>query len=341
MESLRQAPEMESQGVTTSTWTTVKRMLGMQEVLLILVYILMVAVFSSQNPRYFSTAAFGNILQDWGPVILMGIGQTLVIITGGIDLSVGALAGLSGVCGALVIRSTTASEMAPAFSILLGLLTAVCVGLVVGTINGLLVTRVKLAPFIATLATMGACTGTTLVITGGVQIAGAPPEVISIGNTRFLGVMTWPLVGVLILLVTVGVVLAKTKFGRHTYAVGSNAFAARGAGISIGNHLMKVYILCSVLASVAGMFVYFRLGSGSPATGRGGELQAIAAVVIGGASLMGGVGRIAGTALGALITTSVLSGLILIGVEPNAQQIVVGALIAFAVAVQGLGRKNR
>lgn len=340
METL-QTDDIASQDVERTAWTRVKRLLGKQEFLLIVVYAVMVTAFTLLNPRYLSFAAFGNILQDFGPVILMATGMTFVIITGGIDLSVGALSGLSGVCAALVIRSMTASGQAPGLSITAGFLTALAVGLTVGTINGLLITKVKLAPFIATLATMGACTGTTLVITGGVQIAGAPPEVISIGNTRYLGILTAPLIGVLLILLTFGLILAKTKFGRHTYAVGSNSFAARAAGINVNRHLMKVYMLGSVLAACAGMFVYFRLGSGSPATGKGGELQAIAAVVIGGASLMGGVGRISGTALGALITTSVLSGLILIGVEPNAQQIVVGALIAFAVAVQGLGRKNK
>ncbi|WRS30453.1 ABC transporter permease [Actinomycetaceae bacterium MB13-C1-2] len=318
-----------------------KRLLGNQEVMLIVVYALMVLVFSLLNPRYFSTAAFGNILQDFGPIMLMATGMTFVIITGGIDLSVGSLAGLSGVCAALTIRATTANGMAPALSILLGILTALCVGLIVGTINGLLITKVGLAPFIATLATMGACTGSTLVITGGVQIAGAPSAVVQIGNTRFLGVLTWPLVGVLLILISFALILTKTKFGRHTYAIGSNSFAARVAGINVNRHLMKVYLIASLLASLAGMFVYFRLGSGSPATGKGGELQAIAAVVIGGAAMTGGSGRVTGTALGALITTSVLSGLILVGVEPNAQQIVVGALIAFAVAVQTMGQKNK
>ncbi|MFZ1382030.1 MAG: ABC transporter permease [Scrofimicrobium sp.] len=318
-----------------------KRLLGNQEAMLIVVYALMVLVFSLLNPRYFSTAAFGNILQDFGPIMLMATGMTFVIITGGIDLSVGSLAGLSGVCAALTIRATTANGMAPALSILLGILTALCVGAIVGTINGLLITKVGLAPFIATLATMGACTGSTLVITGGVQIAGAPSAVVQIGNTRFLGILTWPLVGVLLILVSFALILVKTKFGRHTYAIGSNTFAARVAGINVNKHLMKVYLIASLLASLAGMFVYFRLGSGSPATGKGGELQAIAAVVIGGAAMTGGSGRVTGTALGALITTSVLSGLILVGVEPNAQQIVVGALIAFAVAVQTMGQKNK
>lgn len=331
---------IQSSPVLTGRNERLKEFATRQETLLLAVFALMVLVFSLVNPRYFSTAAFGNILQDFGPVMLMAIGQTFVILTGGIDLSVGALLGLSGVSAALAIRATTSSGMEPALSIVIGIVAALAVGALVGVINGLLITRVKLAPFIATLATMGACMGTTLVVTGGVQIAGAPKEVVLIGNTRFLEIFTMPLVVVLVLLTGAWLTLSRTRFGRRTYAIGSNPFAARVAGINVNRHLMKVYVIAGLLAAVAGLFVYFRLGSGSPASGRGGELQAIAAAVIGGISLVGGVGRVTGTALGALITASVLSGLILIGVEPNAQQIVVGALIAFAVAVQGIRRDS-
>lgn len=333
-------PALETSPIITRRGDRLREIATRQETLLIAVYAVMVVAFSLINPRYFSTASFGNILQDFAPVMLMAIGQTFVIITGGIDLSVGAVLGLSGVSAALAIRTTTESGMSPGLSIASGIAAALLVGATVGVINGLLITRVKLAPFIATLATMGVCMGTTLVVTGGVQIAGAPKEVILLGNMRYLQIFTVPLFVVLGILVIAWLTLSRTRFGRHTYAIGSNAFAARVAGINVDKHLMKVYVIGGVLAAVAGLFVYFRLGSGSPASGRGGELQAIAAAVIGGISLMGGVGRVTGTALGALITASVLSGLILIGIEPNAQQIVVGALIALAVAVQGLGRAN-
>ncbi|MDI2099191.1 ABC transporter permease [Ruicaihuangia caeni] len=331
---------LQTSPIQTSRGERWKEIATRQETLLLAVFAVMVLIFSLINPRYFSTAAFGNILQDFGPVMLMAIGQTFVIITGGIDLSVGAVLGLSGVSAALAIRATTESGMDPMLSITVGVATALAVGVLVGIINGLLITRVKLAPFIATLATMGACMGTTLVVTGGVQIAGAPREVVLIGNTRFFDIITIPLIVVFVALIIAWLALSRTRFGRWTYAIGSNGFAARVAGINVNKHLMKVYALTGLLAAIAGLFVYFRLGSGSPASGRGGELQSIAAAVIGGISLMGGVGRVTGVMLGALITASVLSGLILIGVEPNAQQIVVGALIAFAVAVQSIGRNR-
>ncbi|GAA1547130.1 ribose transport system permease protein [Microbacterium ginsengiterrae] len=318
-----------------------RRLFARQEVLLLIVFAAMVIIFSSINPRYFSTAAASNILQDFAPVLLMAIGQTLVIITGGIDLSVGSILGLSGVVTAMTARAGNEAGLPSATTILLAILSGIVVGVVVGAVNGLLVTRLKLAPFIATLATMGAVYGVTLVITSGVQIAGGPKEVILIGNTTYLGLFTLPILIVFTITAVVWVFLAQSRFGRYTYAIGSNPFAARAAGINVKRHLMKVYMLSGVVASLAGILVYFRLGSGAPSSGQGGELQAIAAAVIGGVSLVGGIGRLGGTILGALIITSVLSGLILIGVAPAWQQVVIGALIAIAVAVQGLGGSTR
>jgi len=305
-----------------------------QDVVLLGVLVAMVLFFTALNPLFFSTSALANVLQDWAPIMLLGIGQTYVIVTAGIDLSVGSTLGLSGVSAALVIRSMTQSGTSPAMAIVTGVAVALAVGLAMGLLNALLVVRVRLVPFVATLATMGIGAGLTLVVTNGVQIAGGPREVITIGSTRFLSVLTAPLLVVLLVLAVAWVVLGMTRFGRWTYAIGSNSFAARGAGIGVSRHLVKVYALSGVLAALAGLFVYFRLGSGSPTSGQGLELPAIAAAVIGGTSLFGGSGRMSGTVLGALITTAVLSGLILIGVAPYWQQVVVGALIAAAVGLQ-------
>jgi ribose transport system permease protein len=314
----------------------IKTMLLRQDVMLLGVLVLMVAFFTTMNPRFFTTFAFANILQDWAPVIVLAIAETFVIITGGIDLSVGSTLGLSGVACAMVMRSLHQSGADTTTTIVVGVLVALLTGMAVGLVNGLLITQFNLAPFIATLATMGAGAGLTLVLTGGVQIAGGPTEVISLGNTQYFGLLTLPLIVVLVVLAVTWVVLGLTRFGRWTYASGSNAFAARGSGIGVNAHLIKIYLLSGLLAAVGGLFVYFRLGSGSPTSGQGLELAAIAAAVIGGTSLFGGSGRMSGTVLGALITTSVLSGLILIGVAPNWQQVVIGTLIAIAVGVQQL-----
>lgn len=314
-----------------------KQVLMRQDVILLGVLIAMVAFFTSMNPLFLSTNSLANVLQDWAPVMLLAIGQTYVIITAGIDLSVGSTLGLAGVSGALIIRQLHESAVDPTVAIMLGLLTALVVGATVGLINGLLITRVKLAPFIATLATMGAGAGAILVLTKGVQIAGGPREVVTLGTTRVLGVLTIPLLIVIVILVIAWLVLEQTRFGRWNYAIGSNSFAARAAGINVDLHLIKVYMLSGLMAGFAGMFLYLRLGSGSPTSGSGYELTAIAAVVIGGTSLFGGSGKMSGTVLGAFITTSVLSGLILIGVGPYWQQVVVGVLIAIAVGMQQVG----
>lgn len=329
--------------MTTTTGATpepvgdrVRAVLLRQDSILLVVLIAMVAFFTAMNPLFLSANSLSTILQDWAPVMLLAIGQTYVILTAGIDLSVGSTTGLAGVSGALIVRSLTESGTGAALAITVGVVAALAVGVTVGAINGLLITRVNLAPFIATLATMGAGAGMTLVLTGGVQIAGGPRAVIDIGSTDVLGILTAPLIAVIVILAIAWIALSQTQFGRWTYAIGSNDFAARGAGIGVKRHLMKVYMLSGLMGGFAGLFLYFRLGSGSPTSGLGAELTAIAAVVIGGTSLFGGSGKMSGTMLGALITTAVLSGLILIGVAPAWQQVVVGILIAVAVAAQQL-----
>ncbi|WP_319323534.1 ABC transporter permease [Shinella sp.] len=311
-----------------------------QDVILLLLFCIMIAAFSAANPRFFSIRAMANVLQDFSPVVLMAIGQTFVIASRGIDLSVGSVLGLAGVSMALVIRAANEGGVDPWLAITLGMAAAIGVGVVVGLINGLLITYCRLVPFVATLATMGAAAGMSLVLTGGTQIAGAPKEVILLGNATYLGALTVPVIAVFVIIVLSWAFLSRARFGRWTYAIGSNPFAARGAGISVDRHLIKIYLISGILAALAGAFVYFRLGSGSPLSGRGGELNAIAATVIGGVSLQGGTGKLSGVVVGALITTAVLSGLILIGVQPNWQQIVVAALIALAVGVQGLGARG-
>jgi len=309
------------------------------DVILVGIFIIMVAVFSLFNPRFFSTAVAANIGQDFAPIMLMAIGQSFVIIARGIDLSVGSTLGLAGVSMALAIRAMEGAGFDPALSISLGLIVAIAVGMTVGLANAFLINIVGIAPFIATLVLMGAGAGLSLVLTGGVQVAGGPRAILWLANQRYFSILTLPLIVTLLITLLAWIYLTFSRFGRWTYAIGSNGFAARGAGINVKAHLTKIYVLSGVLSALAGAFVYFRLGgSGSPLSGRGGELAAIAACVIGGIGLFGGTGKLTGTIMGALITTSMLSGLILTGVEPNWQQIVVAALIAFAVGAQGLSR---
>ncbi|WP_310526439.1 ABC transporter permease [Nocardioides sp.] len=313
----------------------VARIFANQQVILFLVFAAMVAFFTSQNSIFFSTGVFGNVLLDWGPVVLVAVGETFVVISGGIDLSVGSTVGLAGVIGAFAMRNLTTGGHGEALTLLLGTLVCVGVGAAVGIVNALLINKARLVPFIATLATLGAGAGLTIVMTNGAPIAGGPPTAITLSN-NWIGPLSKPIVIVIVLVVICGLFLHTARFGRYTFAIGSNPFAARAAGISVPWHLTKIYVLSGALSGLAGMFFYLRLGSGAPTSGAGLELDAIAAVVIGGASLAGGVGRLSGTVLGALILTTVTSGLIIIGVAPNWKKVVVAILIAAAVSTQAL-----
>jgi len=327
--------------VSPSTRTRLGALVSRQTLLLVAVYAAMVGVFTAINPTFFSSAVFANILQDWGPIVLMAVGQTFVIVSGGIDLSVGGTLGISGVVSALAMQRLTESGQASTITIIVGTLVAGGVGLAVGLLNGVLINRLRLVPFIATLATMGGAEGLSLVITGGTPVAGGPLAGIRFGSTTYLGLFTVPIIVVIAIVVVAGLYLHKARLGRWTYAIGSSVFASRGAGIDVERHVYKIYALAGLLSGLAGMFVYLRLGSGSASSGVGQELQAIAAVVIGGASLYGGMGRLSGTVIGALIITSVLSGLIIVGVQANWQQVVIAAIIVVAVASQGLGGLQR
>jgi len=317
-----------------------------QSAILIGVMVLLIAVFGSIEPKFLSAATANNVLTDWGSVVLLAVGQTLVVISGGIDLSVGAVVGLSGVVSAWtmvnVLHLDSKSSGPEATSgLIVGTLVAVGVGLCVGLLNAVLINKLKIVPFIATLSTMGAALGFSVIISSGMPIQGpAAYELISAMNPKF-NPFSWAVIFVAIVVAIVGLFLHKARFGLYTFAIGSNTFAARAAGISVEKHLTKVYALSGALAGLAGMYVYLRLGAGSPSSGTGRELDAIAAVVIGGASLMGGIGRLWGTVLGALILFTVQSGLIMVGVAPDWKKVVVAVLIAAAVAAQGLQKSNR
>lgn len=299
----------------------------------------MVGFFTYRNHIFFSNAVFGNIISDWAPIILIAIGETFVIISGGIDLSVGSTVAISGVVAAFEIRHLNEQGHSPTFTLAVGLLVAAGVGFLVGAINAFMITKTNIVPFIATLVTMGAGAGLAIVFTGGGPVGGGPDQAIQLSVPK-VGPFSYPGLVIVAIVIILGLILHKARFGLYTYAIGSNEFAARAAGINTKRHLAKIYILSGVLAGLAGYYYYLRLGSGAPTSGLGGELQAIAAVVIGGAALAGGQGRMSGTVLGALILTTVTSGLIIINVAANWKQVVVAILIAAAVLLQEARTKS-
>ena len=323
-----------------------------QSTLLVVTLVVLGVVFQITSQGIFlSTGTLGTVLNDWGSYILLAVAQTFVVITGGIDLSVGATVSLSSVVAGWVLvkglgldASTSGSDATP--YVLLAVLVSLLVGLTVGAINAFLINILKIVPFIATLATMGAMTGLAIIISGGMPLQG--PNNWDLGLPyKIFGIqlpISTTVLAVMIITVICGLILHKTKFGLHTFALGSNAFATRAAGISPARQITKVYMLSGGLAGLAGAYAYIRLGAGSPSNGTGMELYAIAAVVIGGVSLMGGVGRIVGIALGTLVLFTVQSGLLMvkvITVSPSLKQVIVALLIVAAVAIQALQKPAR
>jgi ribose transport system permease protein len=323
-----------------------------QSTLLSVTLVVLAVVFQITSQGIFlTTNTLGTVLNDWGSYILLAVAQTFVVITGGIDLSVGATVSLSSVVAGWVLvkglglNSTTSGSAATPY-VLLAVLVSLLVGLAVGAINATLINVLKIVPFIATLATLGAMSGLAIIISGGMPLQGPNNWDLGIPYKVFgieLPISTTVL-AVIIITVICGLVLHKTKFGLHTYALGSNSFATRAAGISPARQITKVYMLSGGLAGLAGAYAYIRLGAGSPSNGAGMELYAIAAVVIGGVSLMGGVGRMIGIALGTLVLFTVQSGLLMVKVvtvSPSLKQVIVALLIVAAVAVQGIQKTGR
>ncbi len=309
-----------------------------QQALLVLCLLIIVGIFGSISPNFVNSANLSSILQDATETILLAFAETLVIITGGIDLSVGSTLGLSGIVGSLALVATSQAGAGSALGFLAGVVAALLTGLVIGVCNGLMITRARVTPFIATLAMLGIATGLTFVLTNGVDVSGLPPAVATWGNEVFLGVLTVPIVVTVLCGLLVGIFLHRSRFGRWTFAIGSNARAARGAGIPVGRHLMKIYVLAALLSAIAGILVVMRLGTGSPLEGANDELNAIASVVIGGASLFGGSGTILGSLVGALIIGTIVNGLIVVGVQPYWQTVIIGIIIAVSVMLQERGR---
>jgi len=329
----------------------ISRLLQNQSILLVITLVILGLFFQwGSNGIFLGLGTLGTVLTDWGSYILLAVAQTFVVITGGIDLSVGSVVSLSSVIAGWVLVNGMHADASITGSaangyLLIATLVSVAVGMIVGLVNAFLINVFKIVPFIATLATMGAAAGLAIIISGGMPLQG--PDNHDLGIDWVVGGVELPMsttvLVVLIVTVIAGLFLHKSRFGLYTFSLGSNAFATRAAGINVERHITKVYVLSGALAGLAGAYAYIRLGAGSPSNGMGMELYAIAATVIGGASLMGGVGRILGVALGTLVLFTVQSGLLMMQVfqvSPDWKQVIVAILIAAAVAVQTFQNKN-
>lgn len=308
---------------------------------IVLALLLMIAVLTILQPEYFpSVGNITNIARQISVNALLALGEFLVILTAGIDLSVGSVMALSMVTLALLSHNGLPD--------ILALGAALGVGLIFGLLNGWGLTKLRLPhPFIVTLATLNIARGITYLISQGVPISGLPPAL------RFFGsydiylsgtgdrriVVPVSLLVVLVAYVLVGLLLVRSRTGRHIYAVGGNAQAARFAGINVDRILNIVYILCGLLAAMAGVLMAGRTNSGYPNAGLQAELDAIAAVIIGGASFFGGRGTVIGTFVGVLIMGLLRNGLNLMNVSAFWQMVVIGVVILLAVYVDVLRQR--
>ncbi len=286
--------------------------------------IILCAVISIVSPRFLGIANLRNLFTQISVNGVISLGMTFVILTGGIDLSVGSVVAISGAVAAATIQSTG--------SIILGGLSALFTGISVGFINGLVVARGKIQAFVATLATQTVFRGVTYVFTGGNHISGLSDDFIKITNSRILGIPV-PVIMTIIVFVICAYILTQTRYGRYVYAVGGNEDSARLSGISVNNIKIWVYIISGITAAIAGIIVTSRIGSAAPTAGNGYELDAIAAIVIGGTNLVGGEGNIVGTIIGVLIIGVLSNGLNLMDVSAFYQTIVKGLVILLAVLI--------
>jgi ribose transport system permease protein len=301
---------------------------------LVLALLSLIAVGSMLSPHFLTMTNLLNVARQMSIVGIVGIGMTFVILTAGIDLSVGSILGFSAIAGAAMLSSGVPGPLA--------IVLTLAAGGLVGALNGLGVAWGGVQPFIMTLAMLVIARGVTMTYSNGqpIPLGPAASDVAWIGTASLLGVPVpfW------LLLIVFGIalfVLKNTRFGWHVYAVGGNREAARRSGLNTRRTIFAVYVISGVLAAISALIVISRLTAGEPSQGTGLELDAIAVVVIGGTSLFGGMGGVGGTMVGAAIVTLMANLLNLLGVSPFSQQIVMGLIILGAVLLEGRARRAR
>ena len=299
--------------------------IGMPAVLIILC-----VVFGTINPNFWSEMNLTNVSRQISILALISIGQTFAILSAGIDLSLGSLLALVSV--------VTAQQMLN-FGLWGGIAAGILVGALAGLVNGILIAKAKLPAFIATLGMLIAARGIALTLSGGLPIVGLPHAFMFLGAGK-IGPIPVPAVIAVVAFIVAHVILTRTRFGRYVYAMGSNEEAAVLSGINVVRYKILVYVLSGVLAGIAGVVLTSRVISGQPTLGESMELFSIAAVVIGGGKITGGVGGMGQTLMGVLILGVLANGLNLIEVSSYVQNIVIGVIIVFAVYVD-LARERR
>lgn len=308
-----------------------RRRLIMQEYGIFLAFLLLAVILSVSNQYFLTPGNISNVLLQTSINGILAIGMTFVILTRGIDLSVGSVVALAGIVSAsFATTSATAGIVGAPYSPFVALPIGLLVGIACGAIVGVIVSRFSVPAFVATLGMLSAARGMTLIYGGGKPVPALTPDFRWIGTGSVFGV-PMPVVLFAVVFLVSWYVLNRTRFGRYIYAVGGNPHAANTSGINVSRLRFSVYVISGGLSGLAGMILSARTGSALPQAGIAYELDAIAAVVIGGTSLSGGVGRITGTLIGALIIGVMNNGLDLMGIQSYYQQVLKGALIVGAV----------
>jgi ribose transport system permease protein len=303
---------------------------------------LLVLGLSLATDRFLTVDNTLNVLRQISINVCLSIGMTMIILSGGIDLSVGSMLALSGAVAAGLMKNGITLDrfgVQLQFTVLGGIIAGLVVGTMLGLCNGIAITRFRLPPFVATLGMLSIARGLTMLWTGGFPITSLGDDFGKLGTGYFLGI-PMPVYIAAILVGIFIVVTQRTRFGRYLYAIGGNERAAQLSGINVPKTKLIVYALGGMLAGVAGLLDTARLDSATPNAGTGDELDSIAAVVIGGTSLSGGRGSIWGTVLGCLIIGVLNNGMVFLEVSPFWQQVVKGVVIIVAVAIERANRSE-
>ena len=298
------------------------------------VFIVLVIILMILSPNAFAKPRnLINVVKQASINGVLACGMMFVIIAGGIDLSAGSVVALSGVVAAYLAQM----QGLPIFVPILG---ALGTGALIGLVNGFGAAYAELPPFIITLATMSIVRGVALILSGGSPVFGLQEQFEGIAGISIVTMIPILVLYFLLIAVFSGFILNKTVFGRHVYAIGGNSITAKVSGINVKSMLLRVYIICGVFSGIAGLLIASRTMQGSPTVGVGYEMDAIAAVVIGGVSMSGGSGKWYGTIIGALLLALISNGLDILGVSSNFQQIIKGIIIAVAVYLDLRGKKT-
>lgn len=297
-----------------------------------IVFSIICLIISFISPQFLTVSNWTIIITQASINALLAFGVTFVIITGGIDLSLGSIVAVAGVSAAMLAHPDSYPVFVPVFA---GLFT----GLLIGAFNGFIITKSKIAPFIVTLGTMTIGRGLALILSNGRPVSNLSDSFVFIGSAKIMGI---PLLIIILILMFIlcSVILNKTILGRYIYAVGGNEQAARASGINVNQVKMAVYSISGLLAGLAGILLTSRITTGQPNAGAGFELDAIAAVVIGGTSTTGGKGSIAGTLIGVLLIGVINNSLDLLNVTSYYQQVVMGIIIIGAVVLDSMNQKS-